>query len=296
MQSYLRLIRPKQWIKNFFVFIPAFFGGDLFDTAVLADTLVVFAAFCFVASSIYCLNDIADVDDDRRHPVKCKRPIASGAVSVRTGWALMAACAALGMAVPAAAAGALGPQMWRALAVVAAYWVLNIAYCVWLKHHAIIDVCIVATGFVLRIVAAGEATDIPLSVWVVLMTFLLTLFLSFCKRRDDVLRMMRTGVAPRENTVRYNLTFINQAVTITAAVLLVCYIMYTVSPEVRTRAMSGYAYLTTILVIVGLLRYIQLAVVDEKSGDPVVVVLHDRFTQVIVAAWIAAYWALIYVI
>ena len=261
--NYLRLIRPQHWIKNFFVLIPLFFGGELFDVTPILSGLVVFFAFSFVASSVYCYNDIVDADDDRHHPLKCKRPVASGAV-------------------------------WNVMAVLLFYYVLNLAYCSKLKQYAILDVCIVAFGFVLRIIAGGQATDVELSKWIVLMTFLLTLFLSFAKRRDDVLRMNATGEAPRHNTSRYNLTFINQAITITASVTLVCYIMYTVSPEVTESIGSNHLYLTTVLVLLGLLRYIQIAVVDQKSGDPVKVALHDRFSQLIVLLWLASYLVLIY--
>ena len=176
------------------------------------------------------------------------------------------------------------------------YWLLNLAYCAHLKQYAIIDVCIVAFGFVLRLLAGGFATHIPLSKWIVLMTFLITLFMSFAKRRDDVIRMERTGEAPRKNTIRYNLTFINQAITITASVTLVCYIMYTVSPEVIQNFQTDYLYLTTIFVLVGLLRYIQLTVVDQKSGDPTKVLLKDRFTQLVVVAWLLTFLLIIYVL
>ena len=149
-------------------------------------------------------------------------------------------------------------------------------------------------GFVLRILAGGVASGVMVSRWLVLMTFLLTLFLSFAKRRDDVLRMNETGRAPRKNTVRYNLTFINQAITITASVTLVCYIMYTVSQEVMRALGTEYLYLTTIFVVLGLLRYIQIAVVDEKSGDPTKVIWSDRFTQLVVVGWGLTFLLLIY--
>ena len=128
------------------------------------------------------------------------------------------------------------------------------------------------------------------------MTFLLTLFLSFAKRRDDVLRMQQTGEAPRKNTIRYNLTFINQAITITASVTLVCYIMYTISPEVVARVGTDYLYLTSIYVLLGLLRYIQITVVDEQSGDPTKMMLKDRFTQLIVLLWGLTFLVLIYIL
>ena len=290
--KYLKLIRPQHWIKNFFVLIPMFFGGEMFDPSSIASGVVVFIAFSFIASSVYCYNDIVDADADRHHPVKCRRPVASGAVSVRHAYWLMALMLALGIAVTLL----LDPHnMWNVLAVLLFYYVLNLAYCSRLKQYAILDVCIVAFGFVLRIIAGGQAEEVELSKWIVLMTFLLTLFLSFAKRRDDVVRMNATGEAPRRNTIRYNFTFINQAITITASVTLVCYIMYTVSPEVTDRLGDNHLYLTTVLVLLGLLRYIQITVVDEKSGDPVKVMLHDRFSQLIVVLWLAAFLVMIYV-
>lgn len=285
-----KLIRPKQWVKNVFVLLPLFFSGNLFDWPLLSGALLTMLAYCFIASSVYCYNDIVDVEADRRHPVKCKRPIASGAISVRMGYALMALMFLLSMGMVAL----LSINRLQVGGVLLFYYVMNLGYCAKLKQYAIIDVCVVAFGFVLRIVAGGEACDVLLSKWIVLMTFLLTLFLSFAKRRDDVLRMNKTGEAPRKNTIRYNLTFINQAITITASVTLVCYIMYTVSPEVAEHFNNEYLYLTTVFVILGLLRYIQIAVVDEKSGDPTKVVLHDRFTQLIIAGWVLTFMFMIY--
>ena len=287
----MRIIRVRQWVKNFFVFVPLFFGGAIMDMSALWAGIVTFAAFCFAASAIYCLNDIVDVEADRQHPVKCHRPIASGEVSIGAGWMLMV----LMMVLSAGVLLLLPQHGWRVAGVVAAYLVLNVGYCVKLKDSAIVDVCIVAFGFVLRILAGGEATGIVLSKWIVLMTFLLTLFLSFAKRRDDVLRMDATGVPPRKNTIRYNLTFINQAITVTGSVMLVCYIMYTVSPETQQHFHTDYLYLTSVYVLVGLLRYMQIAVVDKQSGDPTKVILKDRAIQVIVLAWIVTFLFIIYV-
>lgn len=293
IKDILRLIRPKQWIKNMFVFIPMFFAGELFDLHSLCLCAVTFLAYSLMASSIYCYNDIVDADADRRHPVKCHRPVASGAVSVRLAYTLMALMAVLSVAVVLL----LPPEvMANVLAVVLFYYLLNLSYCSKLKQYAIVDVCIVAFGFVLRILAGGFACEVTPSNWLVIMTFLLTLFMSFAKRRDDVLRMNETGEPPRKNTVRYNLTFINQAITITASVTLVCYIMYTVSPEVTERFDTPYLYLTFVFVLLGLLRYIQIAVVDKKSGDPTKVILHDHFSQMIVVAWVLSFLLMIYVI
>lgn len=290
MKKTLLLIRPQQWIKNGFVLIPMFFGGRLLNADDAIASVVTFFAFSFAASAIYCFNDIVDVDADRRHPVKCHRPIASGAVSVPTAYALMAVLALLS----ALLLFFLPQRAGETAGIVAFYLLLNMAYCIWLKRHAIIDVCTVAFGFVLRILAGGMACDVAVSNWLVLMTFLLALFLSFAKRRDDVLRMNETGEPPRRNTIRYNITFVNQAITITGTVTLVCYIMYTVSPEVVSRFHAPYLYLTSIFVLVGLLRYMQLTVVDEVSGDPTKILLRDRFTQAIVVAWIMVFLLIIY--
>ncbi len=292
MKNLIRLIRPHQWVKNLVVLLPVFFGGALLHIESVYTGLVTAFCFSFAASSIYCLNDIVDVDDDRRHPVKCHRPLASGAISITQGYILMFLMFILSML----STFLLRHNQLETASVILFYWILNIAYCLKLKQYAIIDVCVVSFGFVLRILAGGYATSIHLSKWIVLMTFLLMLFLSFAKRRDDVVRMNETGHAPRQNTIRYNLTFINQAITITASVTLVCYIMYTVSPETIQNFHTDYLYLTSVFVLVGLLRYIQIAVVDKRSGDPTKVMLHDRFMQFVVLAFGLAFLFIIYVL
>lgn len=291
MNDILRLIRPKQWIKNLFVFLPVFFGGAILNHTAMIHTFIAFVSFCLAASSVYCLNDIVDAEEDRRHPVKCSRPIASGAITERQAVVMEVVLALLSLAIlfllPT-------PKRLQLLTLTGIYLVLNGAYCARLKNFAIIDVLIVATGFVLRVLAGGFSGEVEPSQWLVLMTFLLTLFLSFAKRRDDVLRMEQTGIAPRKNTIRYNLTFVNQAITITASVTLVCYIMYTVSPDVTSRFDTDKLYLTSVFVLAGLLRYIQIAVVDKQSGDPTKVILRDRLTQLIVAAWLLTFLFIIY--
>lgn len=291
MKNLIRLIRPHQWVKNLVVLLPVFFGGALLHIESVYAGLVTALCFSFAASSIYCLNDIVDVEDDRQHPVKCHRPMASGAISIPQGYTLMFLMFVLSML----STFLLRQSQLETACVILFYWLLNIAYCLKLKQYAIIDVCVVSFGFVLRILAGGYATSIHLSKWIVLMTFLLMLFLSFAKRRDDVVRMNETGHAPRQNTIRYNLTFINQAITITSSVTLVCYIMYTVSPETIQNFHTDYLYLTSVFVLVGLLRYIQIAVVDKRSGDPTKVMLHDRFMQFVVLAFGLAFLFIIYV-
>ena len=288
MGGVFALYRPKHWAKNLFVFMPLFFGGAMTDVSLLLDSIVAFFAFSFAASAVYCYNDIIDVEADRRHSVKCHRPIASGRISVAMGAVLCALAALAALMVSCLVTG------WATLLCIVAYLTMELFYCHWLKRIAIIDVVILASGFVLRILTGSAATGIVPSHWLVLMTFLLMLLLSLAKRRDDVLRMQQTGIPPRHNTKRYNLTFINQAVTVTASVTLVCYIMYTISPEVTSRANSQYMYLTTILVLLGLLRYMQRAAVDQNTGDPVKLLYRDHFLQAVVLLWVIAYAVVIY--
>ncbi len=291
MKNFIKLIRPQQWIKNLVVFMPIFFAGRIFDIHSLWIGILTTIAFCFTASSIYCLNDIIDVEDDRKHPIKCKRPFASGAITISQGYVIMLIM--FGLALLTLLFLPSGSRL-KTGGVIVFYWLLNIAYCLKLKRYAIIDVCIVAFGFVLRVLAGGWATNIALSKWIVLMTFLIMLFLSFAKRRDDVLRMNETGRPPRQNTSRYNIDFINQAITITAGVTLVCYIMYTMSPDTIAHFHTDNLYLTSIFVLIGLLRYIQLSVVDKKSGDPTKVMLEDRTTQIIIALFGLTFLFIIY--
>ena len=292
MKSLIKLTRPSHWVKNLFVLMPLFFGHKLTDVELLQNAIVAFFSFSFVASSIYCFNDIIDVEDDRKHPVKCQRPVASGKISVPMAYVIMLLMMTLSVGVLYMIPEPLFRQ--NTMLAIGLYWLMELAYCLCLKRFAIIDVCVLSLGFVLRIVVGGVATGIVLSHWLVMMTFLLTLFLGVAKRRDDVLRMMKTGFAPRHNTKRYNLTFVNEALTICGSVMLVCYIMYTVSPEVVEAFNTQYLYLTSIYVIIGLLRYIQLAVVDETTGDPTKVLLRDRFTQCVVLAWVVTFAILLY--
>ncbi|MGM9833713.1 MAG: decaprenyl-phosphate phosphoribosyltransferase [Candidatus Limisoma sp.] len=291
IRNIILLLRPHQWLKNVFVFLPLFFSGKLFDTEALSATILAFVAFCFVAAGIYCINDIVDVEADRRHPKKCRRPIASGAVSTTTGWVLAAICLA-GSFVSAYFIG----EGWSKVAIViGVYFVMNIAYCLKLKQIAIVDVFIISIGFVLRIFVGGFAAGIYVSHWIVLMTFLLALFLALAKRRDDVAIYEQTGMLPRKNVASYNLEFMNQAIGFVAAITIVCYIMYTVSAEVVERLQGGnYLYLTSIFVLAGIIRYLQITIVNVRSGSPTKVLIHDRFLQICLAGWIVAFLLIIY--
>lgn len=291
VSSLVRLCRPKQWVKNTFVFLPLFFSGNLLNVPKLLEAVVAFVAFSLVSSAIYCLNDLRDAEADRQHPVKRLRPVASGEVGAKGCVGLMALlCAAsfsLLLMLPR-------QQAVAAAAVIFIYLAMNIAYCLKLKSIALIDVVIISVGFVLRVVAGGVAAGIFISHWIVLMTFLLALFLALSKRRDDIVIYNKTGVKMRRNIARYNLEFMSQSTTLVATVMLISYIMYTVSPEVVERFQSGLIYVTSLFVLVGLLRYMQLTVVDSSTGSPTRTLLHDRFIQLCLCGWALTFVAIIY--
>lgn len=292
MKDLLLLLRPHQWVKNCFVFLPLFFNGDLNNLELFLDALVAFVAFCLIASSIYCFNDIYDVEADRKHPQKRMRPIASGKVSVSQAYCLMGILFLGSILVVCLG---LPNSRLETMSVLTLYFLMNIAYCVRLKNIALLDVFVIAVGFVLRILIGGMACKIMLSHWIILMTFLLALFLAFAKRRDDVVLYQETGVLPRKNVNRYNLDFMNQAITVISAVTMVAYVMYTVSDEVMERFGSRYVYLTTVFVLAGILRYMQITIVDVKSGSPTKVLMKDHFVQFCILGWIFAFLILIYI-
>ena len=291
MKHYIQLLRPLQWLKNGFVFAPAFFSTNLLKPEFFWPSLVVFASFCLISSAIYCFNDLRDVEADRLHPKKCKRPIASGAVSTKGGYTMMLLCTIGALLLIPFAQSPNTPYLYI---IIGGYWLLNIAYCLKLKHYAILDVTIIAIGFVMRILAGGLVTDIWISHWLVLMTFLVTLFLALSKRNDDYRIYEQTGTKPRISITGYNKTFINEATAIIASITMVCYIMYTMSPEVIARMGTRYVYLTSGWVLAGLLRYLQNMIVYGLSGSPTKSLVKDHFVQICIIGWIASFFAIIY--
>lgn len=294
IKDIIRLIRPQQWLKNLFIFLPLFFDRHLLEWSYWQPSLIAFVAFCFAASGVYCFNDIYDVEADRLHPKKCKRPIASGAISVAQGYMITVFCWVISAGVILMNIFALHNCTYLWL-IILSYVVMNLAYSTKLKYIPILDVFIIAIGFVLRVYAGGVNAHIYISTWIVLMTFLLALFLAFAKRRDDVVEWEATGNTRRKGIDRYNTAFMNQALTIVATLTMVCYIMYTISDSVIERVGNEYLYLTSIFVLAGIIRYLQITIVDIKSGSPTEILLKDRFIQLCIAGWLIAFAIILYV-
>lgn len=288
IQGVISLIRPKQWIKNGFVLLPLFFGHKLLDFDLFFYSLLAFLSFSCISSAVYSLNDIHDMEYDRLHPSKCNRPLASGLLPKRTGWIM------IGVLLLAAVLIALATNS-SLLIILAIYFFMNVAYTLKLKQLAIVDVCIIAIGFVLRLYAGSVVTGIPLSEWIVLMTFLLAMFLGFAKRRDDVLIYEKTFVQSRKNILRYNKEFLNVILSIITAVIIMVYIMYCVSEDVVLRMGSHKVYFTAVFVILGLFRYLQLTLVDECSGSPTQILYKDSSLQISIICWVLTFYAIIYV-
>lgn len=287
VRSLLQILRPQQWVKNAFVFAPIFFAGQLGDTSKLEGAASAAAAFCLMASAIYVLNDLMDVTHDRLHPKKSLRPIAAGRVSMMQACMVGLACGASGIYV-AARCGR------PALGVGVAYMVVNVAYCLRLKHTAIADVFSVAAGFVLRVLAGGAASGIVASQWLVIMTFLLALFLALGKRRDDLTIAEASGITVRPALRGYTIPFVDVCMGLLTAVLVMSYILYCLSSDVVHRRNGQWVYLSAVFVLAGMFRYLQITIVKKGSFSPTRVLYSDRFIQAVVAAWTLFFFAILY--
>ncbi|MEO8110606.1 MAG: decaprenyl-phosphate phosphoribosyltransferase [Ginsengibacter sp.] len=287
MKNYINLLRPKDWAKNLFLYIPVFFAGQAFNAPVLLKILQGFACFCLVASSIYILNDYRDIEEDRRHPVKRNRALASGAINKN---------AAIIIAVLLFCAGFSWAWLIRDkfFFVLFIYFLLNAGYSFGLKKIAILDILIIAIGFVLRVKAGAVIGRIGLSEWLTIMIFLLALFLAIGKRRDDVLIKLDSGNEMRKAIKGYNLEFINVALSLICAVTIVAYFMYTMSDEVMTRLGTYRLYYTCLFVMAGILRYLQIIFVNHDSESPVKILYKDRFIQVTILLWIVSFYIILY--
>lgn len=285
--AYVQLLRPKEWAKNLFLFIPVFFSGALFNWAIYPPLLFGILSFSLVASSIYILNDYRDVEDDRKHPEKCKRPLASGAVGRGVAIAISVLLALAGFAI------ALSIRE-KFLFVLGIYYVLNLGYSFGLKTIPILDVIIVAIGFVLRTKCGSVIARIGMTEWLNIMVFLLALFMAIGKRRDDVLLKLQSGTDMRKAVKGYNLDFLNVMVALVCAVIIVAYFLYTMSPDVIRRMGTYRLYYTCLFVLAGLMRYLQIIFVQARSGSPTRILYKDRFIQVSILLWIASFYLIIY--
>ncbi len=284
MRALIELVRPTQWVKNGFVLLPVFFANALLQPAALSGALIATFAFCLAASAVYAGNDVVDVERDRQHPDKRRRPVARGALTPQTAWTV-AGVLALASLVIASFSG------WGVTAVLLVYFVLQVAYTVVLKRIAYLDCVVVASGFVLRIVAGGIAAMVPLTPWIVIMGFVLALTLALGKRHGDLVHAQAPGARA---ALGYRKRSLEWVLTGLAGVTLASYVAYTVSPQVLDRHGHQPLVLSTPWVILGVLRYLWLVLGRAAGGDPSRLALRDPVLMIAVLGWLATLAGILY--
>jgi len=281
----LRLMRPSHWLKNFFVFIPLIYARALFNPPQLLDSVIAFAAFCLASSGIYVMNDVVDRQADGEHPEKRNRPIASGRISIRSASvqsALLFAAAALLMAL----------LPWRASVLLGLYIVLNVGYSFGLKHVILLDIFIIATGFMLRVLVGGYAIDVPISRWLVICTMFLALFLGVAKRRSEINNVKRG--ASRKVLDDYTPELVRTIMIVSVTGSIMSYTLYTMSDHVVENFGTENLIYTVPIVMFGLFRYLYLDETRQTAENPVAVVARDPSLLLTGLAWVLVSLMVIY--
>ena len=287
LSSLWAALRPRQWVKNFLVLAALVFGRRLFVAEAVSDALLGFAAFCLVSSAGYLVNDLRDLEHDRRHPSKRARPLAEGRLG---GIAAVVAAVALTLA-----GAACGLVVGRGFALaLAAYAAVSLAYTFILKRVVIVDVFAIAAGFVLRAAAGALAVGVELSGWLLVCTTLGSLLVGFGKRRNELLLLKESADGHRRVLEDYNLRFLDMMIGIAAASSVMSYALYTASEETAARFHTRAMFLTLPFVLYGIFRYLFLVYCRGRGGDPVETVLTDRATLVNVLLWATTVVVILY--
>jgi 4-hydroxybenzoate polyprenyltransferase len=279
LRGVLQSARPKQWLKNGFLFAALLFAQEYDDPAQIGRALGAFFIFCALSSGVYLFNDVADAEKDRLHPQKKHRPVAAG--RLRKGEAIGAA---LVLELGAVACSALLSKWFTVVAVI--YLGTNLAYSFWLKHKVIFDVFLVALGFVLRVIAGALVIKVPVSPWILICTMQLALFLALCKRRHELLLMEDGAVSTRAVLQQYSPELLDQMISVVTASSLMSYSLYTVSPEVQQRHGTTNLHLTIPFVLFGIMRYLYLVYKKNLGGSPELILLRDAPMIVDIALFI----------
>jgi len=288
MKQYITLLRPKHWVKNLFLFVPLFFAGRFFELDEIVLLTAGFFSFSFLASSIYIINDYRDIEDDKKHPEKRRRPLASGAVNKTYALVLSVSLTIIGFIL-----AYLVDRSGKFLFISGIYYIMNLLYSFGLKNIAIVDILILAAGFVLRVKGGAELAHLNTTEWFIIMTFLLALFMAIAKRRDDVMLKISTGTEMRKSMKGYSLEFLNMMLGLFCAILIVSYINFTVTPAAHEK--YGYRlFYTSLFVIAALMRYLQITFIHNKAGSPTDVLYKDRFIQITLLLWAASFFVILY--
>lgn len=263
-------MRPRQWTKNLILFAPLLFSKHLLDAGYFLKASLAFCIFCAISGCIYILNDLIDLEQDRKHPVKSRRPLASGRLSVRAARSALVCC---GAAACIAAAFLCNTSF---VIVVALYVALQITYSLYLKHVVILDVFCIAAGFLLRVIAGAEALQVSFSTWLFICTILLSLFLALSKRRHELILLEEDAVHHRKILFEYSPDLLDQMISIVTTATVIAYILYTISAETVEKFGSDRLKYTTPFVLYGVFRYLYLIHQKNEGGSPEKVLLNDR--------------------
>lgn len=286
-RALIKTLRPKQWVKNLLIFAPLIFAQALFNAESVYRAVLMFGSFCLLASATYVVNDILDCEEDRRHPTKKNRPIAAGLVSVNVAWMVAVLTMVFGLLI----AWLLG---WAALMVALGYLVLTSAYSVYLKRQVLVDVLVLAIGFVLRALAGAVAIGVVFSSWLMVTTLFLALFLALGKRRHELLLLAGQASSHRRSLEDYSEALLDQLIMIVATVSLVSYILYTLDAHTVQRfGAFGLAY-TVPVVVYGLFRYFFLVHKRADGGNPTDTLLGDMPLLISVVVWGVVVVGLVY--
>ncbi len=281
----IKLIRVHQWTKNLLIFVPGFFAGTLTAESLTTLTMGYFA-FCFFSSCVYIFNDYLDRDADRLDEKKKNRPLVSGSVSIGTAFGVAGA-----LAIGGGVLVSLLPLYF--IYVIGSYLCINLLYSIWLKHVPIVDVVIIAVGFLLRVFGGGFLIEVELSKWLILLTFFVSLLIAFAKRRNELLSPNPEAIRPALKG--YNIKFTDLSITALSGICVIFYVMYTIDPEVTVRLNSSYIYLTVIWVILGFLRYLQQVFVNNNAGAPAELLIEDHWLKGIIILWLGSFYYFLYV-
>ena len=278
LSAILRAMRPHQWVKNIFVLAAIVFAGGEGVTigwVHWVSTLLAVGAFCLGSSAIYLVNDIMDVESDREHPEKCKRPIAAGELSIPSAWAVSVAAIVGSISLALMAGGSPIGVVW----IVMAYITLHFLYSIKLKHVVLVDAFCIAAGFLFRVEGGALAIGVPVSHWLFLCTLFLSLFLALCKRKAETDLLGDGAEAHRKILREYNAAFLDQMLTLLAACTIVSYTMYTVSDETKVKFGADHILVWTVpFVVFGLGRYLLLVQTQKGGGSPTKVLLGGDLT------------------
>ena len=285
IKSKIALLRPHHWLKNLFIFAPLFFTPRLMNLSDLLLTLLGFISFSCVASGIYVLNDLLDRKADRLHPDNSSRPLAASLVSVQSAITMIIILLSLGLL--------LAVFLDRHFSeIVLTYLLLNIFYCLYLKHISIIDILTISLSFILRVFAGAMLINITPTVWILVCTGLLALFLATAKRRNDLVQQL--DEEHRQSLGGYTLQFLDVLLIVVISILLGAYTIYTTDPLVMRHLGNDHIYLTAPLVFAGIMRYCQIIYVEQQTLSPTLVCITDRFIRTVVFAWIVSFILLLY--